>query len=88
MLYEFVFYYRVSTKTTIPSFKRNEFSTMRRFSDFLGIHELLISKYVKMGRIVPPAPSKNILGNNSIDYYTTYNSLCKIKFYTFSHIIN
>ena len=55
--------YKVTTKTNIPKFKRSEFSTLRRFSDFLGIHDLLVGKYMRLGRIIPPAPSKNIIGS-------------------------
>uniref|UniRef100_A0A1I8MLZ7 PX domain-containing protein n=1 Tax=Musca domestica TaxID=7370 RepID=A0A1I8MLZ7_MUSDO len=58
--------YKVTTKTNIPKFKRTEFSTLRRFSDFLGIHSLLASKYIKLGKIVPPAPSKNIFGTTKV----------------------
>lgn len=57
---------RVTTKTNIPKFKRLEFSTLRRFSDFLGIHDLLVNKYMRMGRIIPPAPSKNIIGSTKV----------------------
>lgn len=57
---------RVTTKTNIPKFKRTEFSTMRRFSDFLGIHDLLVGKYMRLGRIIPPAPSKNIIGSTKV----------------------
>ncbi|KAI8124894.1 hypothetical protein FF38_05844 [Lucilia cuprina] len=58
--------YKVTTKTNIPKYKRTEFSTLRRFSDFLGIHSLLASKYIKLGKIVPPAPSKNIFGSTKV----------------------
>ncbi|KAL9924516.1 sorting nexin-2 [Glossina fuscipes] len=58
--------YKVTTRTNIPKFKRTDFSTLRRFSDFLGIHDLLASKYIKLGKIVPPAPSKNILGTTKV----------------------
>ena len=57
---------RVSTKTNIPKFKRFEFSTLRRFSDFLGIHSQLASKYTRLGKIIPPAPSKNIMGSTKV----------------------
>lgn len=56
----------MTTKTNIPKFKRQEFSTLRRFSDFLGIHDLLVNKYMRMGRIIPPAPSKNIIGSTKV----------------------
>lgn len=35
---------------------------MRRFSDFLGLHDILVEKYLRSGRIIPPAPQKNIIG--------------------------
>lgn len=39
---------------------------MRRFSDFLGLHELLVHKYLRLGRIIPPAPEKNIIGTTKV----------------------
>lgn len=54
--------YRITTKTNIPLFKRNEFSVTRRFSDFLGLHDKLTEKYLKVGRIIPPAPEKSVIG--------------------------
>lgn len=53
---------RVSTRTSIPAFTKKQFSTMRRFSDFLGLHDLLVEKYLRRGRIIPPAPEKNLIG--------------------------
>uniref|UniRef100_A0A182QGB9 PX domain-containing protein n=1 Tax=Anopheles farauti TaxID=69004 RepID=A0A182QGB9_9DIPT len=58
--------YKVSTKTNIMKFKKRQFFTMRRFSDFLGLHDLLVSKYLRMGRIIPPAPEKNIIGTTKV----------------------
>ncbi|XP_037958337.1 sorting nexin-2 [Teleopsis dalmanni] len=58
--------YKVTTKTNIPKYQRNEFSTLRRFSDFLGIHDLLAGKYTRLGKIIPPAPSKNIIGSTKV----------------------
>lgn len=58
--------YKVTTRTKIPKFKSNEFSTLRRFSDFLGIHALLVDKYLRLGQIIPPAPSKNIIGSTKV----------------------
>uniref|UniRef100_A0A182KBQ1 PX domain-containing protein n=1 Tax=Anopheles christyi TaxID=43041 RepID=A0A182KBQ1_9DIPT len=58
--------YKVSTKTNILKFKKRQFFTMRRFSDFLGLHDLLVSKYLRMGRIIPPAPEKNIIGSTKV----------------------
>lgn len=54
--------YRVTTRTNIPHFKKKEFSVTRRFSDFLGLHDKLTDKYLKVGRIIPPAPEKSVIG--------------------------
>lgn len=54
--------YRVTTTTNMPLFKRKEFSVTRRFSDFLGLHDKLTDKYLKVGRIIPPAPEKSVIG--------------------------
>lgn len=54
--------YRITTRTNMPLFKRGEFSVTRRFSDFLGLHDKLIDKYLKVGRIIPPAPEKSVIG--------------------------
>lgn len=43
-------------------FHKNEFSVKRRFSDFLGLHSKLTTKYMHIGYIVPPAPEKSIVG--------------------------
>lgn len=39
---------------------------LRRFSDFLGLHEHLTEKYLRSGFIIPPAPSKNIIGSTKV----------------------
>lgn len=61
--------YRVTTKAPPSSsssssslFRLPEFSVRRRFSDFLGLHGKLASKYMHAGYIVPPAPEKSIVG--------------------------
>uniref|UniRef100_A0A3Q0RGZ4 Sorting nexin-2 n=1 Tax=Amphilophus citrinellus TaxID=61819 RepID=A0A3Q0RGZ4_AMPCI len=43
-----------------------EFSVKRRFSDFLGLHSKLASKYLHIGYIVPPAPEKSIVGMTKV----------------------
>lgn len=43
-------------------FKGKEFSTNRRFSDFLNLYEKLKEKHLAAGRILPPAPEKDMLG--------------------------
>ncbi|CAG9839421.1 unnamed protein product [Diabrotica balteata] len=58
--------YRVTTKTNMPMFKKKEFAVSRRFSDFLGLHDKLTEKYLKVGRIIPPAPEKSVIGMTKI----------------------
>ncbi|KAF3851541.1 hypothetical protein F7725_013313, partial [Dissostichus mawsoni] len=58
--------YKVSIKTSISLFKSQEFSVKRRFSDFLGLHSKLASKYLHIGYIVPPAPEKSIVGMTKV----------------------
>lgn len=58
--------YRITTRTNMPIFKRKEFSVTRRFSDFLGLHDKLTEKYLKVGRIIPPAPEKSVIGMTKI----------------------
>ncbi|KAJ6669704.1 hypothetical protein lerEdw1_000253 [Lerista edwardsae] len=58
--------YRVTTKTSLSMFHKNEFSVKRRFSDFLGLHSKLASKYLHVGYIVPPAPEKSIVGMTKV----------------------
>ncbi|XP_013417433.1 sorting nexin-2 [Lingula anatina] len=58
--------YDVNTKTTIPAFQKSDFSVTRRFSDFLGLHDKLTEKHLMLGRIVPPAPEKSVIGMTKI----------------------
>uniref|UniRef100_A0A7N4NTF8 Sorting nexin-2 n=1 Tax=Sarcophilus harrisii TaxID=9305 RepID=A0A7N4NTF8_SARHA len=58
--------YRVTTKTSLSMFNKNEFSVKRRFSDFLGLHSKLATKYLHVGYIVPPAPEKSIVGMTKV----------------------
>lgn len=58
--------YRVCTRTNIPLFRKKEVMVMRRFSDFLGLHDKLAEKYLKVGRIIPPAPEKSVIGTTKI----------------------
>ncbi|CAF0782221.1 unnamed protein product [Rotaria sordida] len=53
--------YRITTKTTLPMFKKPEFSVQRRFSDFLGLHAKLVNKHSHVGIIVPSPPEKDSL---------------------------
>ncbi|KAL1110521.1 hypothetical protein AAG570_008049, partial [Ranatra chinensis] len=58
--------YQVDTKTNIHSFNKNFFSVKRRFSDFLGLHDKLVEKHLRAGRIIPPAPEKSVIGMTKI----------------------
>ncbi|XP_036382345.1 sorting nexin-2 isoform X2 [Megalops cyprinoides] len=58
--------YKVTTKTSQPIFNRDEVSVKRRFSDFLGLHSKLATKYMHSGYIVPPAPEKSIVGMTKV----------------------
>jgi len=58
--------FRVITKTNITKFKRRQSAVLRRFSDFLGLHDRLVEKYLRAGFIVPPAPSKNVIGATKV----------------------
>ncbi|KAM6965319.1 sorting nexin-2 [Aplochiton taeniatus] len=58
--------YKVTTKSSMSIFNKNEFSVRRRFSDFLGLHSKLASKYLHIGYIVPPAPEKSIVGMTKV----------------------
>lgn len=54
--------YKVETKTNMPIFRKRNLSVARRFSDFLGLHDKLTDKYLRNGRIIPPAPEKSVIG--------------------------
>ncbi|GAB1606160.1 sorting nexin-2-like isoform X1 [Argonauta hians] len=58
--------YKVISKTNIPAFRKSMMTVERRFSDFLGLHEKLALKYIHVGRIVPPAPEKSVIGMTKI----------------------
>lgn len=58
--------YKVETRTNIPLFQKRSFAVQRRFSDFLGLHDKLVEKYLRSGRIIPPAPEKSVLGMTKI----------------------
>lgn len=58
--------YKVTTRSSIPAFKKKELGVLRRFSDFLGLYDLLVEKYLRRGRIIPPAPQKNLIGTTKV----------------------
>ncbi|GAQ82374.1 SORTING NEXIN [Klebsormidium nitens] len=51
--------YRVSTKTSLPQYRFPQFSVIRRFSDFIWLHDRLAEK--NYGTIIPPLPEKNAM---------------------------
>ncbi|QQP36469.1 Sorting nexinlike, partial [Caligus rogercresseyi] len=53
--------YGLRTKTNSCLFTKSDPAVSRRFSDFLGLHEKLKERHTPLGRIVPPAPDKNML---------------------------
>jgi sorting nexin-1/2 len=53
--------YRITTKTTLPIFKKSDFTVNRRFSDFLGLHSKLAQKHLHMGIFIPSPPEKDSL---------------------------
>lgn len=60
--------YTIQTKTTIPGFKNPEASVRRRFSDFLGLHSRIVTKYAGKGIVIPPAPEKSTVGMAKIKF--------------------
>jgi len=58
--------YKISTKTNLAFFKKKTPEVNRRFSDFLGLHDKLTEKYLQNGRIVPPAPDKNVFAMTKV----------------------
>uniref|UniRef100_A0A8C8GWQ1 Sorting nexin-2 n=1 Tax=Oncorhynchus tshawytscha TaxID=74940 RepID=A0A8C8GWQ1_ONCTS len=52
--------------TSMTIFSKNETTVRRRFSDFLGLHSKLASRYLHIGYIVPPAPEKSIVGMTKV----------------------
>jgi len=76
--------YKVITRTNMPIFRKRSFSVMRRFSDFLGLHDKLVEKYLRMGRIIPPAPEKSVIGKW---YNNTRARLTFLNFFSFDTIM-
>lgn len=60
---------RVITHTNMPIYKKRSMNVSRRFSDFLGLHTKLTEKYLRSGRIIPPAPEKSVIGKHIIFFF-------------------
>lgn len=58
--------YKVETKTNLGLYRKKSMSVHRRFSDFLGLHDKLVDKYLRSGRIIPPAPEKDMFGTTRV----------------------
>ncbi|KAK4051243.1 Vacuolar protein sorting-associated protein vps5 [Microbotryomycetes sp. JL201] len=58
--------YTVRTRTTSPTFRKSDFSVLRRYSHFLWLYEALVSN--NPGVIVPGMPEKNALGRFGSDF--------------------
>ncbi|XP_078261354.1 sorting nexin-5 isoform X1 [Rhinoraja longicauda] len=50
--------FTVHTKTTLPSFKKPDFSVIRQHEDFVWLHDALVENEDYAGIIIPPAPAK------------------------------
>ena len=53
-------------RTNLHCFRRASFTVIRRYSDFLGLHEKLVARYQNKGRIIPPAPEKSLIGTTRV----------------------
>ena len=56
----------MNTQTNLPEFQYGQFSVIRRYSDFVWLHDML-QKDVP-GSIVPPLPEKAVVGRFSADF--------------------
>ncbi|XP_075589478.1 sorting nexin 6 [Dermatophagoides farinae] len=50
--------FTVHTKTTLPEFKKNEFSVVRQHEEFIWLHNSLVENEDYAGYIIPPAPPR------------------------------
>ena len=51
--------YKVTTKTSLPQYESQDFTTIRRYSDFAWLHQQLMYPNV----VIPPLPEKAVTGN-------------------------
>jgi sorting nexin-1/2 len=54
--------FKVTTKTTMPTFKNSNPTVERRYNEFLWLHDRLEAQY--KGYVIPPLPEKNSLSFN------------------------
>uniref|UniRef100_A0AAY4A1G3 PX domain-containing protein n=1 Tax=Denticeps clupeoides TaxID=299321 RepID=A0AAY4A1G3_9TELE len=50
--------FTVHTKSTLPSFKQNEFSVVRQHEEFIWLHDSFVENEEYAGYIIPPAPPR------------------------------
>jgi sorting nexin-1/2 len=60
--------YWIFVQSNIPSFKAPKIVVRRRFSDFLALHSKLAEKPEYVGRIIPPAPEKSVMGMTRVKF--------------------
>uniref|UniRef100_A0A336LIT4 CSON006366 protein n=1 Tax=Culicoides sonorensis TaxID=179676 RepID=A0A336LIT4_CULSO len=64
-----------TTVYNVPGFKKTESITLRRFSDFLGLYDILVGKYLRTGHIIPAPPQKNIIGTTKVKMTNQQNEI-------------
>jgi sorting nexin-1/2 len=52
--------YKINTETDWPCFNQREFSVIRRYNDFLWLHQHLCQDFP--GLVIPPLPEKQNIG--------------------------
>ena len=78
--FHLVLYVCLIAQTNIPDFRNSEMEVYRRFSDFLGLHEKLVVKYLQQGFIIPPPPEKSVIGNDALRFpFSVYGKLDVFK---------
>ena len=58
--------YTVNTTTTHPSYSYSQCTVIRRYSDFLWLHDILSEDYPYA--IIPPMPEKNTMNRFEIEF--------------------
>uniref|UniRef100_A0A1I7XGY5 PX domain-containing protein n=1 Tax=Heterorhabditis bacteriophora TaxID=37862 RepID=A0A1I7XGY5_HETBA len=56
----YIVYKIITISENVPGMSDRTYEVWRRFSDFLGLHDKLIEKYLSKGVVVPAAPEKSI----------------------------
>ena len=64
--------YTVNTTTTNPKYSYSQCTVIRRYSDFLWLHDILATDYPYA--IIPPMPEKNTMNRFEIDFVESRRS--------------